>query len=127
MLNTEKLDRLQKRLEFWDRPGNPITVNDGLELVALARKGLEAQRLETLANGYKVASEEAQEIMAEQRTEVERLNKEADWLAGRLKEACKSLGCLDCPFYDDEADYCLYDEKPWREAAREAVEASHAE
>ena len=50
MLNTEKLDRLQKRLEFWDRPGNPITVNDGLELVALARKGLEAERLEREAD-----------------------------------------------------------------------------
>ena len=99
MLNTEKLDRLQKRLEFWDRPGNPITVNDGLELVALARKGLEAERLE----------------------------REAEWLAERLKEACMSLGCLDCPFYDVEADYCLYDEKPWRDVAREAVEASHAE
>lgn len=50
MLNTEKLDCLQKRLEFWDRPGNPITVNDGLELVALARNGLEAERLEREAD-----------------------------------------------------------------------------
>lgn len=81
MLNTEKLDRLQKRLEFWDRPGNPITVNDGLELVVLARKGLEAERLETLLNGYKVATEESLEITGELRSEVARLNREADWLA----------------------------------------------
>lgn len=113
MLNTEKLDRLQKRLEFWDRPGNPVTVNTGLELVALARKGLEAERLETLANGYKVASEEAQEIMAELRAEAERLEREAQWLA---QAAANNgwQGVRVSPAFI-------------REQARKAVEASHAE
>ena len=55
--------------------------------------------------------------------EVERLNKEADWLAERLKEACKNFnGCFSCPFYDDEGAYCIVEDKTWREAAREAVE-----
>lgn len=106
MLNTEKLDRLQQRLEL------------GLELVALARKGLEAERLETLANGYKVANEEAQEIMAELRNEVERLNKEADWLAERIS-------IRDCVM-GDTVENCIYKEFPcaecFREAARKAVE-----
>lgn len=46
MLTPERLDRIQKRLELWDEPRNPISVNTGLELVALARKGLDAERLE---------------------------------------------------------------------------------
>lgn len=57
----------------------------------------------------------------ELRAERDMLEREAEWLADRLKEACKSFSCLDCPFFNDDAAYCLYDEKPWREAARAAL------
>lgn len=61
------------------------------------------------------------------RAERDRLEREAEWLAERLEEACKGFrstryGCLDCPFFLDDAAYCLYEEKPWREAARIALE-----
>lgn len=102
MLDTEKLDRLQKRLEFWDRPGNPITVNDGLELVALARKGLEAERLE----------------------------READWLADQFRD-CPDEMELDGEYWDIcKMEDCKGVGKEdmaacWRRAARKRAEASH--
>ena len=87
-----------------------------LEMIA------EMRRLETVVNGYKVSTEEAQEIMGELQAKNARLEKEADWLAERLKEACKNFnGCFSCPFYDDEGAYCIVEDKTWREAARKAV------
>lgn len=62
-------------------------------------------------------------ILYELKAKNERLEKEADWLAERLKEACKNFnGCFSCPFYDDEGAYCIVEDKTWREAARKAVE-----
>lgn len=56
------------------------------------------------------------------RAEVERLNKEADWLAERIS-------IRDCVM-GDTVENCIYKEFPcaecFREAARKAVEESHA-
>lgn len=44
----------------------------------------EVERLEAIVNGYKVSTEEAQEIMGELQAENARLDREADWLAQQV-------------------------------------------
>lgn len=99
MLTPERLDRIQKRLELWEGPGTPLSVNTGLELVALARKGLDAERLER----------EAQWLADQFRDCPDEADPEAYW------HICKRE---DCQGVGEDMAAC------WRRAASVAVEES---
>ena len=92
---------------------------------------------QTKANASYIAANSPDVVMADideilrLRAKVERLEKEADWLAEQLSYSCFFTGEHNCgipkPCPKDYGFRCLdVDAKEWREAARNAVEADNA-
>ena len=82
------------------------------------------ERLETITNGYKVANDEAQEIIAELRIKIARLEEEADWLATAQNWNVSDDEPTRCPESKEPPDGCIGINdctKCWRTVAREAV------
>lgn len=82
----------------------------------------ELERLRKLCELWKHDYEILAETCSGQKKELDKLKKEANWLAHKHAESCRGEdGCKDCP--DPSGNGCLImDAEKWRKAARKAVE-----
>lgn len=110
--NPEYRARLKRKLEKWpDGNGSPVTINEGLELIAIVEH--QEITIKEWRRRFKNRGRKNKSL----KTKVARLEKEADWLAAHMK--------CDNAFTPEQEAVCIAENGPCvkclREAARRAV------